>query len=144
MLNLSEAELLATKCEKEVTRLDHTKVKEIIKEIKNLGNIMALSRNEYVVSELKGSYGKAHIGDSSIGYIAGDIELTTSENALLVDNLVYSCLRRLRIQSTDMIAFWDDNNIAWRSLQMNIIFGHPHWVRASNATQAPIPTAAER
>lgn len=81
MLNLSEAELLATRCGVEVIRLDASKAKEILKEIPKLGKIMALSRNEYVVNELKGLYQKIHIGDSSIGYIAGEIELRISFDA---------------------------------------------------------------
>ena len=74
-LNVSEAELLATKINNGVTRLVN-KPKEILPEIESLGKVMALTRNESCVHERKGIYLNPSIGKSPVGLFVGeDIDL---------------------------------------------------------------------
>ncbi|UAB84953.1 hemin-degrading factor [Zunongwangia sp. SCSIO 43204] len=74
-LNVSEAELLATKIGNGVTRLVN-QPKEILQEIESLGKVMALTRNESCVHERKGNYLNPSIGKSPVGLFVGeDIDL---------------------------------------------------------------------
>ncbi|WBL22165.1 hemin-degrading factor [Zunongwangia sp. HRR-M8] len=74
-LNVSEAELLATKIDNGVTRLAN-KPKEILQEIESLGKVMALTRNESCVHERKGTYLNPSISKSPVGLFVGeDIDL---------------------------------------------------------------------
>ena len=74
-LNVSEAELLATKINNGVTRLEN-KPKEILREIESLGRVMALTRNESCVHERKGIYLNPSISKSPVGLFVGeDIDL---------------------------------------------------------------------
>ena len=54
-LGVSEAELLATSCGQEVTRLQGAWV-QFIKRLTELGPLMALTRNDNAVSEIQGTY----------------------------------------------------------------------------------------
>lgn len=75
ILKVSEVELLATGCEGNVTRLEHDKIRDILKELPKLGPVMSLTRNEYVVHELKGTYEKPHITEGKVGFFSGYIDL---------------------------------------------------------------------
>lgn len=75
MLKVSEAELLATGCGAQVIRLQSEQIRNILKEIPKLGPVMALTRNEYVVHELKGTYENPHITEGKIGFFSGYIDL---------------------------------------------------------------------
>lgn len=52
---VSEAELLAVECGDTVTRLDGD-WQELLKQFKNLGRVMTITRNEHIVHERKGNY----------------------------------------------------------------------------------------
>lgn len=79
-LNSSEAELLATGLGETVTLLEGD-LEEILKEIPKLGHVMALTRNDHVVHERKGTYKnvsfKNHVGLA----LGEDIDLRLFMNA---------------------------------------------------------------
>jgi putative hemin transport protein len=62
-LNVSEAELLHAQIGQGVTRLDGAQIPTILKGLKRLGYIMALTRNGTVVNEIKGVYDKLYISE---------------------------------------------------------------------------------
>lgn len=62
-LGVSEAELLYAMVGVNVTSLDPTKIPEILKTFKKLGHVMALTRNDHVVNEIKGVYEKLYISE---------------------------------------------------------------------------------
>jgi len=76
-LNSSEAELLATGCGENITRLDVEFKKFLELEIPKLGRVMALTRNNEVVHERKGEYIHPGFNDESpVGLFVGeDIDL---------------------------------------------------------------------
>jgi putative hemin transport protein len=59
-LNVSEAELLATGCGENVTRLE-PEFTRILQNFQNLGRVMALTRNDEIVHERKGEYKNVEI-----------------------------------------------------------------------------------
>jgi putative hemin transport protein len=69
-LGVSEAELLATGCGKDVTRLSGD-WREVLKQVPSFGRVMALTRNENCVHERKGVYGMPSF-DGHIGLVLGD------------------------------------------------------------------------
>lgn len=73
-LGVSEAELLAAQqyhsVTATVTRLDESKIAEILKQLKKLGKVMALTRNGSVVNEIKGIYEKLYISENN-GKLSG-------------------------------------------------------------------------
>lgn len=74
-LNVSEAELLATQCGEEVTRL-RPEFQAILGEIHTLGKVMALTRNDSVVHERKGVYLNPTLNSPHMGLFVGeDIDL---------------------------------------------------------------------
>lgn len=75
-LGVSEVELLATKIGNTVTRLNN-EPKAILKDLKPLQKVMALTRNEYCVHERKGIYKNHKIdNESSMGvFVTKDIDL---------------------------------------------------------------------
>lgn len=78
-LQVSEVELLALRCgdaEGSVQRLKNHKgcFQALMREIRELGDVMALTRNDSVVHEKTASYGKL-AGGESVGLFLGDIDL---------------------------------------------------------------------
>lgn len=74
-LNVSEAELLATRCGNNVTRLTNEH-RALLKEVKSLGKVMALTRNDSVVHERKGVYLNDSISPGPVGlFVNEDIDL---------------------------------------------------------------------
>ncbi len=76
-LNVSEAELLATDCGENVTRLE-PKFVEILQGLHVLGRVMALTRNDEVVHERKGEYKNVEVisGHARMGLAVNeDIDL---------------------------------------------------------------------
>ncbi|BAV95468.1 ChuX/HutX family heme-like substrate-binding protein [Ichthyobacterium seriolicida] len=73
-LEVSELELLSTMCGDSVIRLQ-PRFKEILTEIKSLGKVMALTRNEYCVHEVKGVYKNPIFKDDNLGLFLGEIDL---------------------------------------------------------------------
>ncbi|MGV8995785.1 MAG: hemin-degrading factor [Parvibaculaceae bacterium] len=74
-LNISEAELVALGKDGAVTTRLRAEFPAIIRDVKTLGNVMALTRNESCVHERKGTYGKLG-GGAHVGLIVGeDIDL---------------------------------------------------------------------
>jgi putative hemin transport protein len=71
ILNVSELELAL--CETGAELLQH-KPPKLIKGLKNCGKLMALTRNDAVVSEVKASYGELK-GGAKMGLMLGDIDL---------------------------------------------------------------------
>ncbi|WP_017217697.1 hemin-degrading factor [Pseudoalteromonas sp. NJ631] len=73
-LGVSEAELLNAQLEEAVTatvtRLDETQIADILKSLKKLGKVMALTRNGSVVNEIKGLYEKLYVSDNN-GKLSG-------------------------------------------------------------------------
>lgn len=69
-LGVSEAELLATGCGEQVTRLE-ADWKELFKELGSLGEVMALTRNDHAVHERKGEYLTIH-ADGPSGLVLGE------------------------------------------------------------------------
>ncbi|MFI2744643.1 hemin-degrading factor [Zhouia sp. PK063] len=75
VLQVSEAELLATKLNNGVVKL-RNEPKAILKVVENLGKVMALTRNDNGVHERKGTYINPEIGASPVGLFVGeDIDL---------------------------------------------------------------------
>ncbi len=72
-LGVSEAELLATGCGENVTRLE-PKFVEILQEFHALGRIMALTRNDEIVHERKGEYKNVEVmnGHGNMGLAVND------------------------------------------------------------------------
>lgn len=70
-LNVSEAELLATKIGNTVTKLQ-PKFQSILKDIESLGYVMALTRNNSVVHERKGVYQNPQFHGEVMGLFAND------------------------------------------------------------------------
>lgn len=56
LFGVSEAQLVASQCGDRATRLAVPNWLELIKALENLGNVMALTRNDYVVIEKDGTY----------------------------------------------------------------------------------------
>ena len=56
-LNVSEAELLACRADLQATRLQ-ADWPAILKQVAEIGDVMALTRNEYAVHERRGAYEK--------------------------------------------------------------------------------------
>lgn len=74
-LGVSEAELVATQCGESVTRLNPD-FKEILAQVEKLGYVMALTRNDAVVHERKGTYLNAELNNDHVGLFVGeDIDL---------------------------------------------------------------------
>lgn len=74
-LGVSEAELLATQCGEEVTRLKPD-FRAILGEVGSLGYVMALTRNNDVVHERKGVYENPELENPHVGLFVGeDIDL---------------------------------------------------------------------
>lgn len=74
-LGVSEGELLATQCGENVTRLNPD-FKDILGHIESLGYVMALTRNDDVVHERKGTYLNAELNNDHVGLFVGeDIDL---------------------------------------------------------------------
>jgi putative hemin transport protein len=79
-LGTSEAELLATGLGESVTLLEGN-FEELLKEIPKLGHVMALTRNDHVVHERKGTYEKVSF-KNHVGLALGDdIDLRLFMNA---------------------------------------------------------------
>lgn len=73
-LNSSEAELVATGIDENVTLLDGD-FRELLKEVGSLGHVMALTRNDHVVHERKGVYENVSF-NNHVGLVLGaDIDL---------------------------------------------------------------------
>lgn len=68
-LGVSEAELLNAQLNEtdtiNITRLNDAHISDILKSIKKLGKVMALTRNASVVNEIKGQYDKLYIGENN-------------------------------------------------------------------------------
>ncbi|MBE0370588.1 hemin-degrading factor [Pseudoalteromonas aurantia] len=62
-LGVSEAQLLNAQVGQGVARLDDNQIPAILKNLKRLGYIMALTRNGSVVNEIKGVYDKLYISE---------------------------------------------------------------------------------
>jgi len=75
VLKTTEAQLLATQCGTTVTRL-RNEHRVILQEIKKLGRVMALTRNNSVVHERKGEYLNDSISKAPVGlFVNEDIDL---------------------------------------------------------------------
>ncbi|WP_417595982.1 hemin-degrading factor [Oceanospirillum sp.] len=78
-LGVSEVELVALNCGDSVTsvtrlRSDPESLRQLMAEMRTLGSVMALSRNDSVVHEKTGVYGKL-AGGSDVGLFLGEIDL---------------------------------------------------------------------
>ena len=73
-LGVSEAELLALRCGDGVTRLD-TRWADFVKALPDLGEVMALTRNEHVVHEKIGRFGKVSVFGNKGLVLNHDIDL---------------------------------------------------------------------
>lgn len=62
-LNIKEAQLIAAQVGEGVTKLDNTNIEAILKAFKKLNYVMALTRNEHVVSEISGCYKKIYCSE---------------------------------------------------------------------------------
>jgi putative hemin transport protein len=69
---VSEAQLVALKCGESATRLA-ADWKELVLRLPELGTCMALTRNDAVVSEIKGEYRKATFFDGGVGQIVDEL-----------------------------------------------------------------------
>lgn len=75
VLGVSEAELLATRCGTGVTRLVPEFI-TILKDMESLGKVMALTRNDSIVHERKGTYLNPSLDSPHVGLFVGeDIDL---------------------------------------------------------------------
>lgn len=74
-LQVSEVQLLATQCGEDVIRL-RPAFADILGEVNSLGSVMALSRNDDVVHERKGTYLNPSLDNPHVGLFVGeDIDL---------------------------------------------------------------------
>lgn len=73
-LGVSEAELLAFGCGENVTRL-RPEFEQILGSIEQLGYVMALTRNDEVVHERKGTYLNGSFGPYASLFVGADIDL---------------------------------------------------------------------
>lgn len=62
-LNITEAELIAAQVGEGVTKLDESQFENILKGFKKLKHVMALTRNEQVISEISGCYEKIYCSE---------------------------------------------------------------------------------
>ncbi len=69
---VSEAQLVALKCGENATRLAGD-WKEVVLRLPELGRCMALTRNEAVVTEIKGEYRKAAFFEHGVGQIVDEL-----------------------------------------------------------------------
>ncbi|NLY65357.1 MAG: hemin-degrading factor [Alcaligenaceae bacterium] len=75
-LGVSEMELVAAGCCGVESVYLGSDTKEVFKELKTLGEVMILTRNEWCVHERHGSYEDVQVGKGSIGIVLGpDIDL---------------------------------------------------------------------
>jgi putative hemin transport protein len=73
-LGISECEFVAAFCGEGVTRIS-SDVNALLPDLKSLGEVMALTRNESAVHEKVGVYDNASIGKHASMVLAGDIDL---------------------------------------------------------------------
>lgn len=73
-LGVSEGELLASECGRTATRL-RNEPGDILKRVKSLGRVMALTRNDHAVHERKGVYDPVEIGPHASLVTGKDIDL---------------------------------------------------------------------
>lgn len=73
-IGVSEAELLAARTSEDITRLDGD-FADLIRALPQLGQVMALTRNEYCVHEKHGEYDKISIGPGHGIVLNHDIDL---------------------------------------------------------------------
>jgi putative hemin transport protein len=73
-LGVSEAELVALGCGENVTRL-RPEFEQILGRIEELGHVMALTRNDEVVHERKGTYLNGSFGPHASLFVGKDIDL---------------------------------------------------------------------
>lgn len=71
-LNVSEVELLALSCGDGATRLTVGNWSDFVKELKELGRVMVLTRNEHCVHEKTGEYENISTHGGKIGLITGE------------------------------------------------------------------------
>ena len=75
-LGVSEAELLATRCGERSDPTPFQTIQKILLQIESLGKVMALTRNDAVVHERKGTYLNPYLDDAHMGMFVGeDIDL---------------------------------------------------------------------
>lgn len=79
-LEVSEVELLALGCGENVTRL-RPEFEQILGSIEQLGYVMALTRNDEVVHERKGTYLNGSFGPHASMFVGADIDLRIFLNA---------------------------------------------------------------
>jgi putative hemin transport protein len=79
-LGVSEAELVALGCGENVTRL-RPEFEQILASIEKLGYVMALTRNDEVVHERKGTYLNGSFGPYASMFVGADIDLRIFLNA---------------------------------------------------------------
>ncbi|WOO42642.1 hemin-degrading factor [Rubellicoccus peritrichatus] len=72
-LQVSEAELVALDCGDSVTRLSVDNWSEFVKELKPLGRVMVLTRNEHCVHEKTGEYENIAAHGGKIGLVTGKV-----------------------------------------------------------------------
>lgn len=79
-IGITEAELVASRAGDGVTRLQDN-WKEMLLSVKELGKVMALTRNEYAVHERKGVYENGNIGKPHGIFVNPDIDLRLFMNS---------------------------------------------------------------
>ncbi|WP_020532630.1 hemin-degrading factor [Flexithrix dorotheae] len=106
VLNLSEAQLLATQMDGEVTRLK-PEWEKILKRLPELGRVMSLTRNDSCILEHKGAFEKVNVfgkGDHKIGTVIGPIETRVFLNSWYV---AYAVKSRKRDRSLTSLQVFD-------------------------------------
>lgn len=108
-LGLSEAELLATRCGKGVTRLV-ANCRNILAEVHNLGYVMALTRNNEVVHERKGIYNNASLKSPVVGlFVNEDIDLRIFWEAW---HFSYAVVDTIKDKKRRSLQFFDQHGTA--------------------------------
>lgn len=74
LLDISEAELVAAHCGHGVIRIE-PRIADFLSGIKDVGTVMALTRNESAVHEKIGVYEKAHVSEANAIVLGGEIDL---------------------------------------------------------------------
>lgn len=113
-LQVSEAELLATGCGDNVTRLE-AEVVALLNEVPSLGEVLALTRNDHAVHEKSGRYGALTLSDGR-GRIQGD------NIDLLLDlshwHAAFAVTERSRHGVRDSLQFFDRDGTAVHKIYM--------------------------
>lgn len=119
--NISEAQLLLTGLGDQVTLL-RPEIEDILKQVECLGQVMALTRNEYCVNERKGIYQNFSLTPHAALFLGEDIDLRLF---LSKWKLAFSVAENDR----DSLQFFDENGTALHKIYLTAESDKAHFLR---------------